>query len=425
MSGLEDRLIPSDTPVHANVTRMLYFSAAFGVASAITSMGVFDAYLFHLTSSNSAVGLAESISGISQVLVAVPAGYLVDRCSRSCILRWCALLGLLSASLSILAVITDSIILIVLSLFVSGIFYSSQNTATYSLYADSVPQGARVKAMTNVAVVTQSSMALGPLISAILFWYFGDYWTLGMMHGVLLFGFGLLFPASCLLTGWVDCSGAEKVVADARVDSTSSIASQIPYLVCLNDLITCVGAGMTVKFFPLFFKNEYDFSPVQLQLLFTVYLLSFGVCTLACERVSHRIGRIPASLLFSGVGVACLFLLAKLNNLIQVVLIFIVRGACQNSIYPIDRSLIMDYVPSNQRGRWNAFESVSSLTWSGSAALGGYLMDLYDYRFTFQITAMIYAVAFLLRLPLLFMVPRGEKFDEDKKGAPDEKKVRG
>ncbi|CAE7818048.1 unnamed protein product, partial [Symbiodinium sp. CCMP2456] len=35
-------------------------------------------------------------------------------------------------------------------------------------------------------------------------------------------------------------------------------------------------------------------------------------------------------------------------------------------------------------------------------------MDAYDYRQTFVITACIYAVAALMRLPLFFVVPRKE-----------------
>lgn len=94
-----------------------------------------------------------------------------------------------------------------------------------------------------------------------------------------------------------------------------------------------------------------------------------------------------------------------------------------------------DFVPSSERGRWNAAESISSMSWSGSAVIGGtsktggvlwqclgcmisgsigeiadilmcrvaamsfpgYLMDAYDYRQTFVITACIYLVAALMR----------------------------
>ena len=163
--------------------------------------------------------------------------------------------------------------------------------------------------------------------------------------------------------------------------------------------------------FRLFFKNEYDFTPIQVQGLLAAYLLSFGFFTYYCEQLSEKIGRVQAALIFSAGGISCLFALAEVRYLPLVLVVFMLRGALQNSIYPIDRSIIMDFVPSGQRGRGNAFESISSMTWSGSAIIGGYLMDQHDYRYTFIVTAWIYTAAFIIRLPLLWLVPQKEHFN--------------
>ncbi|KAF4748464.1 hypothetical protein FOZ63_032934, partial [Perkinsus olseni] len=64
----------------------------------------------------------------------------------------------------------------------------------------------------------------------------------------------------------------------------------------------------------------------------------------------------------------------------------------------------MDYVVSKQRGRWNAVESITAASWAGSAALGGWLCDGHDYRYAFGITAHIYTVSLLMRIPLFFLV---------------------
>ena len=87
----------------------------------------------------------------------------------------------------------------------------------------------------------------------------------------------------------------------------------------------------------------------------------------------------------------------------------------KSGTYPIDRSILMDFTPSSQRGMWNAVtlgdllisqqrarsllfpgwilpatcnwsvagsprNSLTSMTWSGSAFLGGLLSDAKDYR---------------------------------------------
>jgi len=412
----------SGNKLHPNVMRMMWFCGIYGVAAAIAQMGVFDTYLFLKSNdSNSAVGLAESASGITQVLMVLPAGYIADRFSRSSVLRYCVLLSLLYVCISIAGIYRDDIVLIYTSLILGGVYMAIQNSVSFALFSDSIPQGQRAFWMTKVAVVTQMAMGVGPLLGYFLFKYFGDVWDISVLHSILIIGFLLMIPANMFLVDWTDIPNgmfsphvAPATDIDSPLLSSSKVVSTsiVPYIVCLNDVITCIGAGMTVKFFPLFFKNDYGFDPTHLQLLFTVYCFAFALFTWACEKVAAKIGRVQSSMLFSFCGVLCLFSLAYIENLPLVVLVFILRGAFQNAIYPIDRSIIMDFVPSDQRGRWNSIESISAMTWSGSAVIGGYLMDSHDYRYTFVITGWIYLVACCLRTPLLFLVPKREKFTD-------------
>lgn len=406
------RLLSDDKPTakyHPNTRRMLWFSGLYGLAAAIALMGIFDAYLFvQSNDSNSTVGLAESVSGIAQVIVVLPAGYLADRFSRSGILRGCAVFSLIYIATACYGVYCDNMTFIYISLILGGIYSAIQNATAYALFTDSVPQGDRAKWMSRAAMVTQVSMGVGPLLGAFLFYCLGDMWDLSIMHAILISGFLLMIPANAFLSNWSD------VTTDSDDDEFEHreprAFSFVPYLVCLNDLVTCIGAGMTVKFLPLFFKNDYNFSPIQVQLLWACYCMSFALCTWFNEKVATRIGRVQSTMLFALTGTGCLFALAYVRSLPIVILVFILRGALQNSIYPIDRSIIMDFVPSHQRGRWNSIESLSAMTWSGSAVIGGYLMDSHDYRYTFVITGWIYLGACVLRIPLLFLVPKNERF---------------
>ena len=340
-----------------NVRRMLLFSGLYGAASAIATMGVFDAYIYvQSRNSNKAVGWAESASGISQIIVAFPAGYLVDKVSRALIISYCGIVSVIYSLFFIAAIYYDSRDFIYALLAIGGVLGAVQSTATFSLYADSVPQGFRAKAMMEVAVVTQLSMAIGPVVSMVLFFKFGDEWELPIMHSVLFVGFTLMIPGCFYLIGWRDIETEELIEEDETVDedlkhqSYSTISNScVPYMICFNDFITCVGAGMTVKFLPLFFKNEYRFTPCQVQALYAVYLLLFGIFTWLCQQVAARLGRVQAALLFSFLGVSCLFALASVTYLPVVLIVFLLRGALQNSIYPIDRSIIMDFVHSKSR----------------------------------------------------------------------------
>mmetsp|Transcript_6172 Transcript_6172/g.9444 ORF Transcript_6172/g.9444 Transcript_6172/m.9444 type:complete len:109 (+) Transcript_6172:3145-3471(+) len=53
----------------------------------------------------------------------------------------------------------------------------------------------------------------------------------------------------------------------------------------------------------------------------------------------------------------------------------------------------MDYVPKKTRARWNSVDSITRFGWSGSAVVGGFLVDHYDYSTTFLVTAIMQVVA--------------------------------
>jgi hypothetical protein len=66
----------------------------------------------------------------------------------------------------------------------------------------------------------------------------------------------------------------------------------------------------------------------------------------------------------------------------------------------------MDFVPKESRSRWKSLESVSVVGWCGSALLGGFLSDKFDYSITFLFTAVIQFTGALIYLSIIGLVPR-------------------
>jgi len=104
---------------------------------------------------------------------------------------------------------------------------------------------------------------------------------------------------------------------------------------------------------------------------------------------------------------ACFFvLLGTLKDIRFLLPIFMLRGSLANATGPLDKSILTDYTPSTKRGFWNAIESFNSMTWSGSAFIGGIISDKGDYQRTFWVTGYIYFGVCFLYLPLLWLVPK-------------------
>jgi len=189
----------------------------------------------------------------------------------------------------------------------------------------------------------------------------------------------------------------------------------IPMFLCFQSCIFALGSGMTVKFFPLFFKEEVGMTPSQVQFIYVLVPITMVLFSGVGEKISSTgFGRVQTMIILNSLGVSCLFAMVFAKKYLDshpiiLVAIYVLRTALMNSTYPLDESILMDYVPKNERARWKSLDSVASFGWCGSAALGGWLTDKYDYTFTFLITAIIQSVGVLFYFALVPLVPRKEQ----------------
>ena len=188
----------------------------------------------------------------------------------------------------------------------------------------------------------------------------------------------------------------------------------IPYIMFVHSLVFALGSGMTVKFFPLFFKDEIGMSPSQVQGIYVLVPLVLASCSGLGQAISSKggLGRVPTAFLLQAIGVLGLYSMVFFKSFLNqkpllLVPIYILRTSLMNASYPLEESILMDFVPKNQRARWKSLESVASFGWCGSAAIGGWLSDRAngDYTFTFLITAIIQTIGTLIFALLWPLVP--------------------
>ncbi|GLE10952.1 hypothetical protein PINS_up023225 [Pythium insidiosum] len=176
---------------------------------------------------------------------------------------------------------------------------------------------------------------------------------------------------------------------------------QVPLLLFLSDFIISNGAGLTVYFFPLFFKEEYALSPIHVSLVFLAQPIVVMALAYAAQRSSRRLGRMPLIVFTRFAATVCLLGLSYARPLPLAIALFLLRGGMMRCSQPLRRSVLMDHVEKRFRARWNALEGISVFSYSGSAVLGGYLVDRYDYRTCFFITSFVYFAGLSLELLLI------------------------
>jgi MFS family permease len=207
------------------------------------------------------------------------------------------------------------------------------NGPCQALFADSTPSGTRSTYFTYQFVCYLSASAVGPLVSIILFQTLGDNWDMYHLRIVIYVGLILetgnailmmLFddnkaldedendndenedengndeggsndedgrrngdghedeeqqaapaPVSLLSSSNDNNNATTTITATAVAAATDSIRLKkrqewIPYIVFISGLISSLGSGMTVKFFPLFFKDEIGMTPSQVQIIYVL-----------------------------------------------------------------------------------------------------------------------------------------------------------
>jgi len=255
-----------------------------------------------------------------------------------------------------------------------------------------------------------------------------DKWEMPLLHKVLAIGC-LTWPCAVLGTFFFDeLPPLEKTAAKGRSRfETADLEAPLlnvkkRWLLAIgmqvSTTITSIGAGMTVKFFPLFFRFEYGFTPRDLCLLTCAYPLCLAAMQRVCLRASVKMGRMQAGILFHFLGTATLFGLCVAKPLYLALPLYFLRGALMNAKQPIQQAITMDLVTSDMYGRWSSIQSIAGFSWSGSAFIGGWVAQSAGYRASFAVTAVVYTVAGLLLFPLMWIFPNERALNQKVTPAP-------
>lgn len=370
--------------------------------------------------SNELLGLTSAITGLAMTVTVLPAGFVADKTARRYVLRAASgigFIGLLSAFFA------SSLEMIFLALLFWGLFQGMNRPSVESIFADSVESGSRSSIYAWVHLVRQFGMAVGPFVNVILFLLLGDEWGLSELKSVMTIGIAISMISLIILLFFDDRKSlgkeSEEITANHEdIENHHEMKSSYPrnsliivIILLSSNLIIGFGAGMTIKFFPVFFRNIYLLAPISVQLIMGGTGIATGLTSIIAQRRSLRNGRATVIFIVQGVATICLFIIAMYPPIFLLVPIFLARGSLMNASQPLSRSILMDVVPKRHRGAVNALQALAwGLFWNVSAALGGFLIGSEDnFRLCFLITGFIYVIGTLLILLLIPLVSRETK----------------
>ena len=309
-----------------------------------------------------------------------------------------------------------------------GIIMTSEglsDTGYIALQADSLATGRRTKFLSKKQSWRNMAIGVGPLVMTIIF-LTRDSWSVENLTLVVIIGSCVRLLSVCVMFCFNDdyslTSGLSNAVTEARHGEPPrekgwTKDDLVPFIIVTARIVSALGSGMTVKFFVIFFKSKgyLDLPPTLVYLMMAGLPFLRALCTKLIHGVTERIGRAQSEILLwvTGVsGLAGIVIIAHTwgfsSNAAKVVTVclYLLRCGLLQSTGFILSSVVNDYVPKNRRARFAAFQTLTTVGWTGSAAVGGVLAERYGYPFAFAVTTIFHCTAIMIKSPLLCLVPR-------------------
>ena len=431
-----------------NVRMINYFMFARSAFSSLFDQTTLSYYVLLVTGSNTKVGFVQGLKGFVNLASSFPFAVLGDRKSRQLALR-------ISGCVGGVAIVATMYVLLYVEkwhrrmLFgylcgiqvIWGVFMGGHGATVEAVFGDSVESGKRSMLYSDKAAYRTAGNTMGPIISIVIFAALSDKWSLSNLTYVMLGGMVPAVIAVALLFVIFDkctlgvLSESLLVQSEARSEVRPEIQPEvpapsdavatttaggargwclrrvelddIPAILALSDTLSALGSGMTVKFFPLWFGEELSISPIGVMAIMLAGPVGITYCTLLAGKLAALIGRVQATLCLKGGGISLLVVLALLRGegSFALIAIYLVRTWLMNSTVGLTKSVMNDFVSKRNRAKWNSLESLNTFSWSGSAVLGGWLVDGHGYRTTFLYTAFLQGCAAAMLLPLIVLVP--------------------
>jgi MFS family permease len=300
----------------------------------IWSDNILSLYIYLITNhSNLLVGSLTGIAGATQVIFTLMTALAANKYSRVSLLRIGGCLSIIGIITTSIAVLMGHYLFLVLSMIIWGLYWAFTSPASDALLADSVDAGNRSRVYSWSFTMNCFGRTVGPMVSVIMFATLGNDWKINECKVVMLLGLVLLVFPTALLFLFEEAPSTSKTQSSSTQDeeeggcgeshhgmlldssthemmnsplpsssqeeeeeiientpssanSTTSTRSrsnsvtnhflffpEIPYapaMIASADVISGLASGMSIKFFPIFFVDNLELSPVEMNLLYAV-----------------------------------------------------------------------------------------------------------------------------------------------------------
>jgi len=162
----------------------------------------------------------------------------------------------------------------------------------------------------------------------------------------------------------------------------------------LPNLIVGIGAGLSIPFFNLYFKDTFQTSTDMIGIFYSIQQLLMITGLLVAPMVAEKKGKIRTVVFSQLFSIPFLIVLGITHNLYLALLAFFMRAALMNMAQPLYLNFAMEKVSHDQQPLTNALLTIAfTAGWGASANIGGYLIEFFGYAAPFISTSALYLIS--------------------------------
>jgi MFS family permease len=188
-------------------------------------------------------------------------------------------------------------------------------------------------------------------------------------------------------------------------------ANFVPLVIAFTDITTAFAAGMSVRYFPIFFMKSLLLGPIHVQILYIIAPFGQIIFAHLAQKSGDRYGRAQTTVYLKLLGVALFFVMIfsyrfnasknmAVRHRVAICVLYTFRTILMNCTQGLTKSILMEAVPKQQRAKWSTLDSLSTASWAASAYVGGVLVARCSIFVNFYVTA---ALQFFTTIPLIVL----------------------
>ena len=159
-----------------------------------------------------------------------------------------------------------------------------------------------------------------------------------------------------------------------------------------------LGAGLTMPFMNLYFRNRFSMGPGEIGGLFFACQMFMALGTVLGPKFAERRGNIVTILLTQVTSLPFMLILAFTGNLYLAIAAFFIRSTLMNMGHPLFHHFAMEIVELREQAVTNASIGLAwNAAWFISSWLGGLSIEKYGFTPTIVATTAFYGVASMLQ----------------------------